>query len=57
VQTLGCFVAPSYNAEADESMDLHEAHGVTTLTWTMTFRDKIGRDHMTKYDGIAANLV
>jgi hypothetical protein len=38
-------------------MDLHEAHGVTTLTWTMTFRDKIGRDHMTKYDGIAANLV
>jgi hypothetical protein len=37
-------------------MDLREAHGVTTLTWTMAFRDKIGRDHMTKYDGIEANL-
>jgi uncharacterized protein YndB with AHSA1/START domain len=44
------------DAEAVESMDLREAHGVTTLTWTMAFRDKIGRDHMTKYDGIEANL-
>jgi uncharacterized protein YndB with AHSA1/START domain len=44
------------DAEAVESMDLHEAHGVTTLTWAMAFRDKIGRDHMTKYDGIEANL-
>jgi uncharacterized protein YndB with AHSA1/START domain len=44
------------DAEAVESMDLHEAHGVTTLTWTLAFRDKIGRDHMTKYDGIEANL-
>lgn len=44
------------NAEAVESMDLREAHGVTTLTWTMAFRDKIGRDHMTTYDGIEANL-
>jgi len=26
------------------------------LTWTMAFRDQIGRDHMTKYDGIEANL-
>jgi uncharacterized protein YndB with AHSA1/START domain len=43
-------------AEAVESMDLREAHGVTTLTWTLAFRDKIGRDHMTKYDGIEANL-
>jgi hypothetical protein len=37
-------------------MDLNEAHGATTLTWTMAFRDKIGRGHMTKYDGIEANL-
>jgi uncharacterized protein YndB with AHSA1/START domain len=44
------------NAEAVESTDLREAHGVTTLTWTLAFRDKIGRDHMTKYDGIEANL-
>ncbi len=44
------------DAEADESMDFHEAHGVTTLTWTLAFRDKMGRDHMTRYDGIEANL-
>jgi uncharacterized protein YndB with AHSA1/START domain len=44
------------DAEAVESMDLHEAHGVTTLIWTLAFRDKTGRDHMTKYDGIEANL-
>lgn len=44
------------DAEAVESMDLHEAHGVTTLIWTLAFRDKPGRDHMTKYDGIEANL-
>ena len=44
------------DAGAVESMDLHEADGVTTLTWTMAFRDKIGRDHMTTYDGIEANL-
>jgi uncharacterized protein YndB with AHSA1/START domain len=44
------------DAEAVESMDLREAHGVTTLTWTLAFRDKLGRDHMTKYDGIEANL-
>jgi uncharacterized protein YndB with AHSA1/START domain len=44
------------DAEADETMDLREAHGVTTLTWTLAFRDKIGRGHMTKYDGIEANL-
>jgi uncharacterized protein YndB with AHSA1/START domain len=44
------------DAEAVESMDLHEAHGVTTLTWKMAFRDKAGRDHMTKFDGIEANL-
>jgi uncharacterized protein YndB with AHSA1/START domain len=44
------------DAEAVESMDLHEAHAVTTLTWTLAFRDKVGRDHMTTYDGIEANL-
>ena len=44
------------DAEAVESMDLREAHGLTTLTWTLAFRDKIGRARMTKYDGIEANL-
>ncbi len=44
------------DAEAVESMDLHEAHGVTTLTWKLAFRDKAGRDHMTKFDGIEANF-
>ena len=44
------------DAEAVESMDLHETDGVTELTWKLAFRDKAGRDHMTKYDGIEASL-
>ena len=37
-------------------MDLHEADGMTTLTYSLAFRDKAGRDHMTKYDGLLANF-
>ena len=33
-------------------MDLHESDGVTTMTWRLEFRDKAGRDHMTKHDGL-----
>jgi uncharacterized protein YndB with AHSA1/START domain len=44
------------DAEAVESIDLKEADGVTTLTWTLAFRDQAGRDHMTKFDGIEANV-
>jgi uncharacterized protein YndB with AHSA1/START domain len=39
------------DAHAIESVDLHEAHGVTTLTMKLAFNDKAGRDHMTKFDG------
>ena len=39
------------DAEAVESMDLHETDGVTKLTHRLAFRDKAGRDHMTKFDG------
>jgi uncharacterized protein YndB with AHSA1/START domain len=39
------------DAHAVESVDLHEAHGVTKLTTKLAFRDKAGRDHMTKSDG------
>jgi uncharacterized protein YndB with AHSA1/START domain len=39
------------DADAVESVDLHEADGVTKLTMTLSFRDKAGRDHMTKSDG------
>jgi uncharacterized protein YndB with AHSA1/START domain len=39
------------DAEAVESVDLHEANGVTKLTMKLAFRDKAGRDHMTKSDG------
>ena len=39
------------DAQAVETTDLHEADGVTTLTMTLAFRDKAGRDHMTKHDG------
>ena len=44
------------DAEAVESMDLHEAGGVTKLTYRLAFRDKAGRAHMTKYDGLLANF-
>ena len=42
--------------EAVESMDLHETDGVTKLTHRLAFRDKAGRDHMTKFDGLVANM-
>ena len=29
---------------------------MTTLTWKLAFRDKAGRDHMTKFDGVEANF-
>jgi len=41
--------------EAVESIDLREADGVTKLTHRLAFRDKAGRDHMTKFDGLEAN--
>jgi uncharacterized protein YndB with AHSA1/START domain len=44
------------DAEAVESMDLQEANGVTKMTYSLTFRDRAGRDHMTKFDGHAANF-
>lgn len=43
-------------AEAVETMDLQEADGVTKLTYSLAFRDKAGRDHMTKFDGLMANF-
>lgn len=39
------------DAWADETDELQEADGATTLTVTMAFRDKAGRDRMTKHDG------
>jgi uncharacterized protein YndB with AHSA1/START domain len=44
------------SAEAVETMELHETDGLTTLTWTMAFRDQAGRDHMTRFDGVEANF-
>ena len=41
--------------EAVESVDLHEADGVTKLTHKLAFRDKAGRAHMTKTDGLEAS--
>jgi uncharacterized protein YndB with AHSA1/START domain len=43
-------------AEAVETMDLLDTGGGTTLRWSLAFRDKAGRDHMTKYDGLEANF-
>ena len=44
------------DAEAVESMDLHETSVGTKLTHRLAFRDKAGRDHMTKFDGLEANF-
>ena len=44
------------DADAVETIELHETDGVTKVTWTLTFSDQAGRDHMTKYDGIEANF-
>jgi uncharacterized protein YndB with AHSA1/START domain len=44
------------DVEAVESMDLRETDGGTKLTYRLAFRDKAGRDHMTKYDGLLANF-
>ena len=43
------------DADAVESVDLHETGGVTKLTHSLAFRDQAGRDHMTKFDGLEAN--
>src|ERR1700689_2721191 len=39
------------DAEAVETWQLHETDGVTTATMRLAFRDKAGRDHMTRFDG------
>lgn len=45
------------DAEAVESIELHETQGVTMLTYRLAFRDQAGRDHLPNIaNGIAANL-
>jgi uncharacterized protein YndB with AHSA1/START domain len=39
------------DAWADETTELREIDGVTTLTNTLAFRDQAGRDHMQTHDG------
>jgi uncharacterized protein YndB with AHSA1/START domain len=39
------------DVHAVETTELHETAGVTTLTVKLAFRDKAGRDHMTRFDG------
>ena len=39
------------DAEAVETVDLHETDGVTKATMSLAFRDRAGRDHMTRTDG------
>ena len=39
------------DAWADEIVELREADGVTTLTTRLVFRDRAGRDHMSRHDG------
>ena len=44
------------DADAVETAELREAHGVTTLTIRLAFSDQAGRDHMTRFDGFIASL-
>ena len=44
------------DANAVETMELHETGGVTTLTYRMVFSDQVGRDHMNRFDGLEANF-
>jgi len=44
------------DADAVETIELHETDGVTTLTISLAFSDKAGRDHMTKFDGFLSSL-
>jgi uncharacterized protein YndB with AHSA1/START domain len=44
------------DAEAIETMDLQESDGVTKLTYRLAFRDRAGRDHMAKYDGLVSSM-
>ena len=39
------------DADAVETVDLHETNGVTKMTTLLAFRDRAGRDHITKHDG------
>ena len=39
------------DADAVETVDLHESDGVTTLAMKLAFSTKAGRDHMTRHDG------
>jgi uncharacterized protein YndB with AHSA1/START domain len=43
------------DAEAVETVNLEEVDGVTKLTCSMKFRDKAGRAHMDKFDGMIAS--
>jgi uncharacterized protein YndB with AHSA1/START domain len=43
------------DAEAVESMELHEVDGVTKLTNRLAFRDQAGRDHLTEFDGMLSS--
>jgi uncharacterized protein YndB with AHSA1/START domain len=44
------------NAEAVETVELHETDGATEMTITLTFHDQAGRDHMTTFDGYEDSL-
>ena len=57
IRTVATWIFEGWpDVEAVETVDLHEANGVTKLTWKLAFRDKAGRDHMTKTDGLEANF-
>ncbi len=42
--------------EAVETMELSDNAGMTRMTWKLAFRDKAGRDHWTRFDGVEASF-
>ena len=44
------------DTEAVETMALQDVDGVTKLTYSLVFRDKAGRDHMSKYDELLSSF-
>jgi uncharacterized protein YndB with AHSA1/START domain len=44
------------DADAVETMDLHETDGVTKLSYRLAFTDQVGRDHMDRVDGLVSSF-
>lgn len=44
------------DADAVETMELHETDGVTKLSYRLAFTNQVGRDHMDRVDGLVGSF-